>query len=181
MNKPQAPDEHWLLVKKHWIPIEHLLKQLAPTSEDSLDAINQLNDKLGNRTVNMLHVLRKERNALLHNNVALPDAFKWEQNAITAMQALNDIDRKKDPYSTMNMLKQIFLYWLFTSPVSVGLWLGTNQHLIEKSVSGIPMYLLATAITAPLLVVLTMIFWYILLLIFEYTMPLLNKLFSKRK
>lgn len=89
-----APDEHWLLVKNFWLPIENRLDALGAVGEDAREKIDSLNGKLPSAVIDQLHYLRKERNALLHKNRPLDDPGRWE---VTAKTALSHIEGHVTP------------------------------------------------------------------------------------
>ncbi|HHV69353.1 MAG TPA: DUF4145 domain-containing protein [Ochrobactrum intermedium] len=83
-----APDRHWLLIKQYWYPIEELLKEACPDTETSQEQIDRLNGRLDASVVRQLHQLRRARNDVIHGNKPLPDALAFENEAVSAAQAL---------------------------------------------------------------------------------------------
>lgn len=86
-----ATDAHWLLVKREWIPIEAALKQLSPLAENARDQIDQLRHELEESIIRDLHVLRMERNRVMHESIALRDAERWEQKALRVRSHLESL------------------------------------------------------------------------------------------
>lgn len=91
-----APDEHWLLVKRHWLPIEAALVARAADG-DTVQKIDSLAGQLPASVIDQLHYLRMERNALLHKNRPLTNATKWASAARETQAALEALPTTLPP------------------------------------------------------------------------------------
>ena len=76
-----APDDHWLLVKAHWVDIEKQIKNRGGVGADAKERIDSLSEVLSESTIETLHQLRRERNELVHHNKPFPDPELWKQRA----------------------------------------------------------------------------------------------------
>ena len=123
-----APDEHWLLVKNLWLPIESALDSLGAVGEDAREKIDSLAGKLGNSLISELHYLRMERNALIHKNKPLVDSDRWKSAAISSQAAiqsqLDQSEGKSDPDVTKptGSIKDIFWQLLVLAAWGIGSW-----------------------------------------------------------
>lgn len=83
-----APDEHWLLVKNLWLPIEDDLDTLGAIGEDAREKIDSMAGRLNSSIIDQLHYLRMERNALIHNNKPLHDHNLWKKTALSVRETI---------------------------------------------------------------------------------------------
>lgn len=99
----EAPDSHWILLKREWLPIEFLLNQLVPDAENSRDRINRLSGSLDAQCIRNLHVLRVQRNRVLHHDQALNHSMHW---AATARRMRNDLESLLRARSMVSRLRE---------------------------------------------------------------------------
>lgn len=99
----EAPDSDWILLKREWLPIELLLNQLAPDAENSRDRINRLSGSLDAQCIRDLHVLRVQRNRVLHHDQALNPSMHW---AATARRVRNDLESLMRAQSMVSRLRE---------------------------------------------------------------------------
>lgn len=85
-----TPDEHWLLVKNLWLPIENGLDTLGAIGEDAREKIDSLAGRLSSSLIDQLHYLRMERNALIHKNKPLGDHKRWETTALSVQESIRN-------------------------------------------------------------------------------------------
>lgn len=85
----EAPDSHWILLKREWLPIEFLLNQLVPDAENCCDKIDRLSGSLDAQSIRNLHGLRMQRNRVLHHDQALNHSMHW---ATTARRVRSDLE-----------------------------------------------------------------------------------------
>lgn len=149
-----APDEHWLLVKNLWLPVENNLELLGASGEDVREKIDSLSPMLGVDITNKLHYLRMERNKLLHENRPLNDAGKWEKWALEVATMIENVLAHKKQEQILNtsvqqnespaspsarMLKRrhedivvgkIFKYWFVLAFIGLlcASYIGYQQH-----------------------------------------------------
>lgn len=84
-----ASDKDWLLVKKHWQPIEELLAEACPETNVAQEQIDQLQGRIDASVVEKLHKLRIARNDVIHGNRPLPDQGAFEEMASSVTTALH--------------------------------------------------------------------------------------------
>lgn len=96
-----APDSGWILLKREWLPIELLLNQLAPDAENSRDRINRLSGSLDAQCIRDLHVLRVQRNRVLHHDQALNHSMYWATTARRVRRDLESLLRARSMVSRM--------------------------------------------------------------------------------
>lgn len=172
----ETPDEHWLLVKKYWTQIEYYLKTLVPTAEDNVSAIDSLNDRLTETGISTLHYLRKERNALLHENKALSSAKKWERKAEWVLEDLKKISVGKKPKFRLSAKYQWYfdiyrVYLMIATPLALWWWIGAGQHSIPISMVGFVQLIcsvLVLPIALPLALAATWVVIMIMLFVFSW-------------
>ena len=83
-----APDEHYVVVGNPWVELERAVKRSGGTGEDMAERIGSLKDKLPAVTINYLHYLRTERNALIHDGTALSEPDVWKERCSEVLDQL---------------------------------------------------------------------------------------------
>lgn len=122
-----APDEHWLLVKNLWLPIENGLDTLGAIGEDAREKIDSLAGKLSNSLIDQLHYLRMERNALIHNNRPLGDYKRWETTALSVQETIRSASQQNDGTSvtmpsSSGSFKDLIVVLLGLAVWGIGSW-----------------------------------------------------------
>lgn len=118
-----APDEHWLLVKNLWLPIENTLDKIGAVGDDAREKIDSLAGRLSSSLIDQLHYLRMERNALIHKNKPLSDLTHWRTTALSVHEAIqqNDAAYITEP-SPEGSFKDLFVLLLGLAVWGVGSW-----------------------------------------------------------
>ncbi len=142
-----APDKHWLLVKKYWQPIEELLKEICPDTDVSQEQIDRLNGRLDPLIIGNLHKLRIARNDVIHGNRPLSDELAFENTAISVTKALHALQgRKSIPQRSFESRFQFNLpFWAMTFA-----WVYVATHASNPSGETPLVWRAAIAIYRPL-------------------------------
>lgn len=86
-----APDDHWLLVKNLWLPIEKSINNAGAIGDDINEKIESLAGVIKKSVIDDLHYLRMERNALIHKNKPLQDYKLWQEKAAASILHLRPL------------------------------------------------------------------------------------------
>lgn len=155
-----APDEHWLLVKNLWLPIEKGLDLLGANGEDAREKIDSLAEKLDSALIDQLHYLRMERNALIHKNKALSDSSRWETTAkrVTAsiQKKPKSIQEKpnKSSDTKLNAVTPLSQgYWdavwiLFFVDLAIAIWVYEEMQGIMGAITAVLVFFVSTFIAS---------------------------------
>ena len=120
-------EDQWLLVKREWVPIERALRAQAGAAGDACARIDRLADRLPECERARLHALRRQRNALIHRDIPLPDPARWQRSAHAALACLQRLPPAGPPRRRVRTAWRGLLLgalWLGVSQIGAGFCTG---------------------------------------------------------